>query len=195
MGTLLKITSESLPGDTEAISLLGREAISEVYHFEIGLRTQEGFDAAAAVRQTVTLDINTDDDKGYPIHGYVAAVELLHQHESWFYYRLTVVPRLWELSMSEHSRIFTDNTVIEIIEAVLTNGGIASADFSIQVAGSYDKMEHVCQYKESDLEFISRWMEKEGLYYFFDHSGSNEKLIIVDDISLQNNLGGESLVY
>jgi type VI secretion system VgrG family protein len=40
--------------------------------------------------------------------------------------------------------------------------------------------EFVCQYGESHLHFVSRWMEREGMYYFFEQTAVGEKLIITD---------------
>ncbi|MEZ4306960.1 MAG: phage late control D family protein [Polyangiaceae bacterium] len=51
-------------------------------------------------------------------------------------------------------------------------------------SGSYPDEEFVCQYRESHLDFLHRWFEREGLYYYFEHEDSDsgtEKLIIVDD--------------
>lgn len=180
---MLNLTCDAVPEGAEAICLRGREAISEVYRLELGLRTTSGFDAEAALRAAITLEIETDDEP-YPIRGMIAEVELVHQWEGNHYYRITIVPRLWMLSLTLHSRIYTDNTILEIIEAVLQDGGLSGDDYSIHTTASYEPMEHVCQYKESNLDFISRWMEKEGLYYFFDHDGASEKLIITDDKDL-----------
>jgi len=183
---IFTLKCDPLPADAEAVSVLGREAISEVYRIDVGFRTTTGFDADAALRKPIALTITTDSGDSYPIRGIVAAVELVHQWQSNFYYRVTIVPRLWELSQTLHSRIYTDNTILEIIEAVLQDGGLSAADYSIDTVGTYPTLEHVCQYKESNLAFISRWMEKEGLYYFFDHAGEAEKLIIIDSKSLKS---------
>ena len=34
------------------------------------------------------------------------------------------------------------------------------------------------RYKESDFDFLSRLMEREGIYYYFEQGESSEKLII-----------------
>jgi type VI secretion system VgrG family protein len=62
--------------------------------------------------------------------------------------------------------------------------GIGSdADFDTYTISSYEDREYVVQYKETDLNFISRLMEHEGIYYYFEHNDVCEKLIITDAIA------------
>jgi Uncharacterized protein conserved in bacteria len=41
-------------------------------------------------------------------------------------------------------------------------------DYEFIQTREYTKWEYICQFRETDFNFISRWMEREGLYYFFD---------------------------
>ncbi len=60
--------------------------------------------------------------------------------------------------------------------AVLSGAGVS--EYELRLIGSYKPQEHVCQYRESDFDFISRWMEREGLYYYFEQGDGGETLII-----------------
>jgi len=62
-----------------------------------------------------------------------------------------------------------------------------TVDFALQLAGTYAPREHVCQYGESDLAFISRWMEREGMYYVFEQAEDHERLIIMDSSAFQKD--------
>jgi len=66
--------------------------------------------------------------------------------------------------------------------AVLGDNALSGDDYELRL-GNYAKEEHVCQYRESDLAFLSRWMEREGIFYYFEHTEDGEKLIICDDKS------------
>src|SRR2546430_11425414 len=37
------------------------------------------------------------------------------------------------------------------------------------LTASYRTMDHCVQYRETDYNFVSRLMEQEGIYYFFEH--------------------------
>ena len=57
------IESEVLPNGTHVASVKGREALGEVYRFEIGLLIPDpSFDLDAAVRGRATLQFNTGAD-------------------------------------------------------------------------------------------------------------------------------------
>jgi hypothetical protein len=62
---------------------------------------------------------------------------------------------------------------IDTLRAVLEQAGLASDTFELCLNGKYGEREHVCQYEESDLAFVERWIEREGMYYFFEHGETN----------------------
>ncbi len=39
------------------------------------------------------------------------------------------------------------------------------------------------EYRETDFDFVSRVMEEEGLYYYFEHARDKHTLVITDDIA------------
>ena len=99
-----------------------------------------------------------------------------------------LVPQLWQLTQTFHSRMWTNASITDIIKDVLEHGGLSSSDYELKLAGNYKVQEHVCQYKESDFDFISRWMEREGMYYYFEQGENAEKLVITDSKMLHETL-------
>ncbi|WP_437576417.1 type VI secretion system Vgr family protein [Sorangium sp. So ce887] len=114
-------------------------------------------------------------------HGVVFEIELLLATQGRRVYRLTLAPELHALSIGRHSRVFVDRSVPEIIEQVLRDGGLSA--FELRLSGAYESRRHVCQYKESDLDFLHRWMEREGIYYYFLQEEGGAKLVVCDDRS------------
>src|SRR5205085_11481841 len=89
---------------------------------------------------------------------------------------------LWLLSHNADCRIFQEQTAPDIIKQVFRDRGFN--DFELQLdEDSYPKLEYCCQYRETDLNFVSRLMEKEGIYYFFKHSGGKHQLVLADSKS------------
>lgn len=197
MEQIFTIKSDALPADAHVVSFVGTEGISTPYRFDIAVQTtDESFDAQKALRARATLLIHQGAN-GEPVqyHGILAAVELLHQWQGKSLYRLTLVPKLWNLCHMLHSRIFTDNTIVDVIKAVLEHGKLTSKDYRFETMASYPVLEHVCQYKETNLDFIQRRMANDGLYYFFVHGDSQEELVITDSISLHAKLLSGSVRY
>ncbi|MFK7986716.1 MAG: type VI secretion system Vgr family protein [Sandaracinaceae bacterium] len=95
---------------------------------------------------------------------------------------LTVVPALFMLSMRRNTRMFQNQSVPEILEAVLGESlGPYGRVAQLELNASYPKREYCLQYQESDLEFVSRLMQEEGIHYTFDHEGDVEIVNLRDD--------------
>ncbi|MRG94285.1 type VI secretion system Vgr family protein [Polyangium spumosum] len=197
---LITISSSVLPDTTRVVAFRGAEAISRPYEFEIFLSLEgeegDGLDLGDAIGAKAQLVIDRADDKLPPFvfAGILASVELLHAIEGRSLVRAVLVPRLWLLGLSKHSRIFTKKKLPEVIESILEENSLSGDDYELRL-GSYDTEEHICQYRESDLDFISRWMEREGIYYYFIHSEDGEKLVISDGASYENDIVGSPVRY
>ena len=170
--------------------------MSSLYRFELGVLVPAGveIDTFAALGSRVTLHIDREAPAAL-YHGVLSSVELVDALPERAYYLLSVVPELWHLTQSLHSRIFTDNTIPEIIEAVLQASHIPAGGFSLRLTAAYPSRMHVCQYKESDYAFISRLMEHVGLYYFFEHGADRETLVITDNNSTHSQLTAPATRY
>lgn len=132
------------------------------------------------------LSLWFDQPEAYALHGVATEIELLLEVPERTLARIRLTPRFSLLGLSHHSRMFTGRSVPEVIQAVLTKAGLAEgSDFEFRLTNSYAPEEHVCQYQESDLAFIERWLEYEGIHYFFEHQDGCDKLVMRDD-SLQH---------
>lgn len=94
------------------------------------------------------------------------------------HYTAEVVPWLWLLTRTADSRIFQGLSVPDIIEKVFTEKKLL--DYKIDIQGSYAKRDYCVQYRETDFNFLSRLMEEEGIFYFFQHEDGKHKLILAD---------------
>jgi len=178
--------SSGLPATVKVASFRGEEAISSLYAFEVHLVVPDddcaSLDLADAVGSRGTLIIRpAPGDEPHPIHGILADVEMVHAAQGKALLRVTLVPELWLFAATRHSRMFTDRKAPDVLRAVLEDGGLHGDAYTLELSGKRGVEEHVCQYKESDYDFISRWMAREGMYFYFDHAGDREKLVVTDD--------------
>jgi type VI secretion system secreted protein VgrG len=184
MDDVFTFSSSAFPKTTRVASFHGREAISQPYEFEIFLLVPvddaQAFDPQDALGARATLASSSDWKEPFSFKGVLLAVELVHAHDRFAMFRAVLAPKLQRLSYTHHSRIFTEMSVPDVLKEVFDANGLTSSDYELQLNGSYPTEEHVCQYRESDLAFVSRWMEHLGIYYFFDQSGDAEKLVVTD---------------
>ena len=198
MSDLITISSSVLPDAARVIGFRGFEAISRPYELEIfvSLAQELGdeIDLADGIGAKARLVIDRADPRSPPFAfaGVFANLEILHAFDGRILLRATLVPRLWQLGLSRHSRIFTKMKVPDIITSVLDENGVTAYELRL---GSYEPEEHVSQYRESDLDFISRWMEREGIFYFFEHGEDGEKLVLCDQCAYDEDELGTPVRY
>ena len=192
MKDVFTVTSSALPETTRVAGFRGAEGVSRLYEFDLYLLMgDEGqdFDLADAIGAKAKLELSRADHRHpYTFHGILSSFELVLDVNGRSLFHATLVPQLWQLSQTMHSRIFTSLSIPDILKEVLEDGGLTSDDYAFKLAGQYKPEEHVCQYQESHLDFISRWMEREGMYYYFEQGDEGEKLIISDAKSFQHEL-------
>lgn len=154
------------------------EAVSRPFRFVLDLMSDDpALDGGSLLRTHVQVMLSLPDRKQRSVHGWISRFVQLGQHEEMTFYRAEVVPRLWFLGLSRDCRIFQQKTVPQIVEEVLTEHGV---QYKLKVRGQHPAREYCVQYRESDLDFISRLMEEEGIFYFFDHGADQETLVIAD---------------
>jgi type VI secretion system secreted protein VgrG len=182
----LKIGALS-PDKFRVLEFTQSEAMSECFrlHIEAGSEDPD-VPYADMVGKDAHLTV-AGDDFAVKHHGVVTAFNQYPDASENFgaesyLYEIAIEPRLKLLAYTHRSRIFLKKSFKEIVEEVLTGGGLAADDFDLKVKGSPRKREYTVQYNETDLDFLSRLLEDEGFYYWFDHTGDKEKLIIADSV-------------
>jgi len=174
------VSSGLAPDTFGVVRFSGSEGFSKCYRFEIDLvSTEPEIDLRSLLRNPATFTLLRDEGD-IPFHGMLAQFDQLHQVAEYVFYKAVLVPKLWWLTLTHHNQVFLDKNVPEILQDVLKDGGLTSLDFDLRLQADYPKREYVCQYRESHLDFLSRWMEREGMYYYFGQNENGEKIIITD---------------
>ncbi len=188
--------SQGLPEDTFAVvRFSGTEAISRPYEFDITLASEDpDIDLKDFLRNPATLTILRGDEE-FHIHGVPSQFEQLHEVKHRVFYRAILVPRLWQAGLYRENQLFLDKTVPEVVEEILKHAGLRSQDYEFKLTRSYPSREYICQYQETNLNFISRWMEREGIYYFFEQTDKCEKLVITDSLAAHKVIKGEKTLF
>ena len=103
-------------------------------------------------------------------------------------YRATLRPWLWMLNLTRNCQIFQNMTSPEIIKKVFKDLGFT--DIRDGLKGTYDKREYCVQYDETAFSFVSRLMEDDGIFYFFEHTDTKHTLVLADDLSIHQPVIG-----
>ncbi|WP_437313145.1 type VI secretion system Vgr family protein [Sorangium sp. So ce385] len=180
------------------IGFRGTEHVSQPYEFELFFSVPANTDVRKAVGERATVRANRGQGKDpFVLHGVIASVRLLHQNADRALYQALLVPKLWLLRHFWRSHVFTNQAVKEFLSATLQSGGLAASEFRFSIdEADYPVEEFVAQYRETHLAFFHRWLEREGLYYYFEHpeDGPGEVLVVVDDRGLHDDFPGGGAV-
>lgn len=186
---ILAITTKLGMDKAVLTELEGEDAISKPFVFRIKFATEEPADKVQKLLGTeVTLWFGRpgESDAGItgierrPLHGHFSRltrgfIQRGHAVE----WRAEVVPALWFLSRTSDCRIFQDKSVPDIVKEVLQLHGVTNVQ--MKLTGSYDPLDYCVQYRESALDFISRLMEQNGIFFWHEHEMSRHTLVIADD--------------
>lgn len=161
-------------------SFSGHEAISRLYQFDLGMIVPAGstIDFSKIVGQKVTVSLLQADGKPRFFNGFVSSFAATGGDHRFTHYRAQVVPWMWMLTREADCRIFQRKTVLEVIEEIFKDSGFN--DYSFSLNASYPQMEYCVQYRESDFNFVSRLMEQNGIFYWFEHKDGSHTLKIAD---------------
>ena len=173
------------------IDFSSRERISVPYEVELSLACEDevAFDDVMGKEAVLTV---LGDDRERFIHGVLK--RFVHSEKSgrFHVYKATVVPQLWLLSLERDCRIFQNKSVTDIVKTVLEEGGIRGNRFAVRLQGTYAPREYCVQYRETDLDFVSRLLEEEGIFYFFEHEKEKHVLILADSASAYKPVPGNA---
>ncbi|MDA8521084.1 type VI secretion system Vgr family protein [Acidovorax sp. NCPPB 4044] len=158
----------------------GREGLSEVYSLDIDLQSESReVDPKALLGKNATVVVETEGGGRRYIDGIVTRFGMQGQDHRYYSYRLRLQPWVWLASRKSDFRIFQNKSVPQIIEEVL---GVYGYPLDKKLSRSYRTWDYCVQYGESDLQFVSRLMEHEGIYYYHQHSAGQHTLTLADDI-------------
>lgn len=164
--------------------LSGIEGVSQLFCFRLDLvaAADTTVDPRKIVGKAVAIGMQANDSgKQRYIHGIVSSFELCGGGDNEFNnYRVWIVPALWALTLNTNTRVFQNQTVTDVIKAVLGPYSISPA---IETSTTYTPMEYCTQYRETDFQFISRLMEQHGIFYYFKHSQNDHVFTLQDSSS------------
>ena len=163
------------------------EQLGRLFRIDVDLASEDvniSFDSIVGGNATIRLDLLTSKTPRY-FNGYVSRFVQTAASNTGGTYRATLVPWLWFLTRTADCRIFQNKSVPDILKQVFRDHGFT--DFKDSLNGHYTPWEYCVQYRETDFNFVSRLMEHEGIYYFFEHENGKHTLVLADSGSAHNS--------
>jgi type VI secretion system secreted protein VgrG len=193
MARMIELTTP-LGKDLLFRSLHGREELGRPSEFELSaLATRSDIKSSDLLGKSVTVKLELVKGGFRYFNGYVTRFAQGTTLGRYYEYRMTVCAWLWFLTRTADCRIFQEKTVPEILKEVFADHKMAV--FEDGLTATYSQREYCVQYRETDFAFVSRLMEEEGIFYYFEHSDGKHTLKLVDSDSGYKKLEKASIAY
>ena len=165
--------------------LHGVEEIGKPFRYELTILSPDGaLSKADFLGQPMSVELDVPEIPGLRkaghryFHGYVTRFARQGRHRSHYVYGVSLRPWVWLLSRAKNCRIFQNKSVLEIVKDVFDKHGLK--EIEDRLIEKYPKREYVVQYRESDLDFVTRLMSEVGIFYFHRHEAGRHVLVLAD---------------
>ncbi len=170
--------------------LSATEAISQLYAITVSMFTVgTTISLDGLVGKNVCVSLRNAESGGAIryYHGVVSHLEstgmrtaAVDDAENYIDYQAVIVPTAAFMKKRTNCRIYQNVSVIDIVADLFGQHSVAFQD---KCTKTYPQYEYCVQYQESDLDFVARLLQQEGIFYFFEHSSSAHTLVLADDIT------------
>jgi type VI secretion system secreted protein VgrG len=169
----------------------GYEAISTLSCFSLRLVSEkpENVEPEKIPGMAASIALELSDGTHRFFHGYVNRFSRGERGARFTEYQAQVVPWLWFLTLTADCRIYQDLTVPAILQQVFKENNFF--DFRSALTGEHIPRDYCVQYRETDFHFVSRLMEEEGIWYYFEHTEDKHTLVFTDTLQSHSPCPGQ----
>lgn len=184
MDDILDITLDSPAFETDDVHvfrLVGTEAISSLFSFEIDVATTPGkpLDVERTRGATLSIVFRHQGELVRKICGMVTTIEeTLDLDSDHRRYLLRVAPRAHRCTLVRTQDILLETSWPDVIAEKLERVGLGST-LEMRLDATYAERDFVVQYDETDLAFISRLAEHVGISFYFTHE-EEDRILFTD---------------
>ncbi len=163
----------------EVVNFSAYERISEPFVLEAKLAGRDEIKSEEVIGKDAVLTISGGEVDRY-FHGAVRKFEQVGRSGRKYLYRVEVVSFLHLLSLQRDCRIFQDLNVQDIIAQIFKESAIKTDDYEFRLTNKDHRRRYCVQYRETDMDFIVRLLQEEGIFYYFEHSEKGYMMVFGD---------------
>ncbi len=156
--------------------------ISDDYQYRINVLVESKLKAKDIIGKLAKFDMLWDADSVY-VHGICTGVDECGSIYNGEEYVIEISSPISVLKNTQKNRVFLNKDIKMIIDDILLDAGFGASDYIFKLSASYSVYEYMVQYNESDLSFLLRQLSHHGIYFRFEQTSSNVKIIFHDEIN------------
>ena len=170
----------------------GCEGLSSLFDYTLTMLSNDAdLTPDCLLGKPVTITIQDQHNQPRHLNAIVQHFHWTGREDRFHIYEAKLVPWLWLASRTSDCKIFQHKTAIEIVQDVLTEYPFKLVT---RLSDKYQQRDYCVQYNETDLSFVSRLLEAEGVYYFFEHSADQHTLVLADYVGASRPVPGHAVI-
>ncbi|WP_374419607.1 type VI secretion system Vgr family protein [Chromobacterium sp.] len=176
---LIELHSPILDADSIALSFKTDERLSQEPSYQLEISCADpalDLDGLLGTRLGLEIDLGAAGTR--PFHCQVLGGHDTGQTQDRYTYALELGSWLSFLAENQNCRVFQQLTVPQIVEQVF--GEHQRPDFRFELEHAYEAREYCVQFLESDLNFVKRLLEDEGIYFWIEHQLERHVVVLSD---------------
>lgn len=164
------------------VEFSGVEYVNEVTVYTVRAGAARPIPLGDLLGMPMQLNIVHPDQTERIVHLICYSARSLGWTDDGHLYEVELRPWFWTMTYGANSRIFHNQTVLDIlIKLFRENGGAAANGFMDKTNGLTRQMEYVVQYRESDWAFCRRLMEEVGINFHLEMADGRHTLVMTND--------------
>jgi len=179
-----EVTVGGLDSEIRVLAFSGREEMSRPFVCDLQIASEDdSIDFDQVIDKAAVLGFIRDGEMRY-VNGIVTRFEQGELGARFALYYMQIMPKIQRLAFRHNCRIFQDKSAPDIIKQILSELGLGGDEYRQVLQRNHPKREYCVQYRESELDFISRLMEEEGIFYYFEHKDDKHVMVMADTSSV-----------
>ncbi|MCJ7957070.1 MAG: type VI secretion system tip protein VgrG [Pseudomonas sp.] len=179
---LLQVTSPK-GQDLFALRAHGVERLGRSPRYTVDVISQAtAFNPDQLIGQALLLSIKLADGSLSPRHGWVESVRYLGSDGGLEDWQLVFSPWFSLLEYRTDCRIWQELALPEILIDVFKNYAQSQNAYRFELSQDYPPLSYVTQFNESDANFVQRWCEQEGIFWYVEHSPDKHCIVFTDSL-------------
>ena len=160
--------------------MVASEHLGRPYTFELELLSlDDAIDPDSILGEKVTVRLAVGEDGERFFSGIVTRFAMVGSVGNYAAYQATLRPWFWLLTRATDCRIYK-GTVFDIIKDAFGNFDFVDYDDADCDKSKSPARDFCVQYRETYFDFISRLLEQDGIYYWFEHGDGKVTMKLAD---------------
>ena len=175
----------------------GADHINDLFEYHVeALSAKANIDFDGLIGTHASVEIDTQGHGFRAFDGIVTQARWAGVGENGHRYALTLHPWAWIASRRRNQRIFHNKTVVQILKKLLQPyATLGDPALEVKLIRDFPTLEYTVQYRESDLAFATRLMERFGISYHFVHKVGSHSMVLTDVVESHEAVAGGSRDY